>query len=122
MSQLTPNEKHNILRLYLSSNNKDTMESLAHQYNIKGGKRSIINWLQRWDGSPESLERKKGSGRHTILTSKEVKDNIRLPIRNKNSSSQPIHYSDLLPSVIQKTGKIISSRTLRRIGHFTIRS
>ena len=32
------------------------MESLAHQYNIKGGNRSIINWLQRWDGSPESLE------------------------------------------------------------------
>ncbi len=77
---------------------------------------TISRWLQQWDGTPESLERREGSGRHTILTSQEVNDCIRTPIRNENRSSQPIHYTDLLPSVIQKTGKKISVETIRRIG------
>ena len=116
MSHLTPNEKHNILRLYVSSDHRYTMKSLSQQHNIKGGRKTMSRWLQQWDGSPESLERREGSGRHTILTSKEVKDTIQLPIRNKNPNSQPVHYTDLLPSVTEKTGKKISSRTLRRIG------
>jgi transposase len=116
MPQLEPYQKHNILQLYLSSDNHDSMETLAHRYNIKGGKYTIIRWLQQWDGTPESLERKKGSGRPTILTSKEVRDTIQLPIRNKNRSSQPIHYTDLLPSITQKTGKKISLSTIQKIG------
>jgi transposase len=116
MPQLTPNEKHDILTLYSSDNSKYSMESLAHQYEIKDGKQTIWRWYHQWNGTPESLERKSGSGRPTILTSKEVKDNIQLPIRNKNRSSQPIHYPDLLPSITKKTGKKISVETIRRIG------
>jgi hypothetical protein len=92
------------------------MKSLSQQYNIKGGSKTMSRWLQQWDGSPESLERREGSGRHTILTPQEVKDTIQLPIRNKNRSFKPVHYTDLLPSVTQKTGKEISVETIRRIG------
>jgi hypothetical protein len=92
------------------------MKSLSQQYNIKGGSKTMSRWLQQWDGSPESLERREGSGRHTILTPQEVKDTIQLPIRNKNRSFKLVHYTDLLPSVTQKTGKEISVETIRRIG------
>jgi hypothetical protein len=92
------------------------MKSLSQQYNIKGGSKTMSRWLQQWDGSPASLERREGSGRHTILTPQEVKDYIQLPIRNKNRSFKPVHYTDLLPSVTQKTGKEISVETIRRIG------
>ncbi len=117
MSHLTPKQKHNILRLYVSNDHRYTKQSLSDQYNIKGGRKTISRWLQQWDGTPESLERREGSGRPTLLTPKQVRDTIQLPIRNKNRSSQPIHYTDLLPSVIQKTGEKISIQTLRRIGH-----
>ena len=75
------------------------------------------NWYQQWTGSPKSLERKKGSGRHKLLTSKQVKDLIQIPIRNKNRASVPVHYPEIQSSIVEKTGKTISLRTVRRIGH-----
>ena len=117
MPQLAPKQKHDILTLYSSKNNTQLLQSLAHRYNIKGGKRVVWRWYQQWDGTPQSLERKKGSGRPTILTPTEVRDTIQLPIRNKNRASVPVHYSDLLPSITEKTGKKISLSTIQRIGH-----
>ena len=116
MPQLTPNEKHNILTIYSSDKHKHTFESLAHQYNIKGGRQVIQNWYKQWNGTPQSLGRKKGSGRPTILTSQQVNDYIRTPIRNKNRSSKPIHYPQLHSSIQQKTGKQISLRTVQNYG------
>ena len=81
MPQLTANQKHNILTIYSSTDNTYSFESLAHQYNIKGGKNVIWRWYQKWDGTPQSLGRKKGSGRPTVLTSQQVNDYIRTPIR-----------------------------------------
>ncbi len=50
----------------------------------------------------ESLERKQGSGRPKILSSTQVKNYIQIPFRNKNRSHQPVHYTQLLPSVQKK--------------------
>lgn len=116
MSHLTPQQKHDILRLYLSSDTRYNMTTLSQQYNIKGGRMTISRWLQQWDGSPESLERREGSGRPTILTPKEVKDNIQLPIRNKNRSFKPVHYPQLHATILQKTEKQVSLRTVQRYG------
>ena len=116
MSHLTAQQKHDILKLYSPHDHNHSFAALAQQYNIKGGRQVVENWYHQWTGSPKSLERKKGSGRPTILTSKEVKDTIQLPIRNKNRSSQPVHYPDLLPSMTEKTGKNISLRTIQRTG------
>lgn len=116
MPQLTPKQKHDILTIYSQKKHNHSFESLAHQYNIKGGKKTLIRWYQQWNGKPESLERKKGSGRHTVLTSQQVNDYIRTPIRNKNRSYKPIHYTQLHTSIKQKTGKQISLRTVQNYG------
>lgn len=117
MPQLTPKQKHDILTIYSQNKHIHSFESLAHQYNIKGGKILLSRWYHQWNGTPQSLERKRGSGRPTILTSAEVRDTIQLPIRNKNRASVPVHYPDLLPSITEKTGKKISLTTIKRIGH-----
>ena len=116
MPQLTPKQKHDILTIYSSNNNTHSFESLAHQYNIKGGKNVVWRWYREWDGTPQSLERKVGSGRPTILTPLQVNDHIRMPIRNKNRSYKPIHYPQLHSSIQQKTGKEVSLRTIQRYG------
>jgi hypothetical protein len=116
MPQLTPNQKHNILTLYSSKNSAHTFESLARAYNIKGGRDIVARWYHQWDGTPHSLERKKGSGRHTILTSQQVKDYIQIPIRNKNRSFKPIHYPEIHLSIQQKTEKQIALRTVQNYG------
>ena len=117
MPHLSPKQKHNILKLYTPNDRNHSFESLARHYFIKGGNRVLQNWYRQWNGTPQSLERKRGSGRPKLLTSKQVKDYIQIPIRNKNRSSVPVHYPDLLPSITEKTGKKFSLRTLRRIGH-----
>jgi transposase len=116
MTHLTPNEKHNILLIYSSINNKHSFESLAHQYTIKGGGRVIQNWYHRWNGTPQSLERMRGSGRPSLLTAQQVNDYIRTPIRNKNRSSKPVHYPQIRSSVERQTGKQISLRTVQNYG------
>lgn len=116
MHQLTSNLKHHILTLYQPRNRNRSFQSLAHQYNIKGGKQVIQKWYKQWNGTPQSLERKKGSGRPKLLTSTEVREYIKRPIRNKNRSCIPVHYPQLLSSIHEKTGKQISIQTLRRIG------
>jgi hypothetical protein len=116
MRQLTPLQKHNILTLYKRNSNDDNFRALADRYNIKGGMRVIQNWYQQWNGTPESLERRKGSGRKSVLTSRQIKDYIETPIRTKNRSHQPVHYSTLLPSIKERSGTNVSLRTVQRIG------
>jgi len=116
MPQLTPNQKHNILTIYSSENNTHTLASLARQYSLQGGGRLIQNWYKQWNGTPQSLERKKGSGRPFVLTSQQVDKYIRMPIQNKNRSCKPVHYPQLHTSIQQKTGKQMSLRTIQKIG------
>jgi hypothetical protein len=116
MPHLTPNQKHNILTIYSSDKHKYSFPSLADEYKIRGGGRVIRRWYSQWDGTAQSLERKNGSGRPTILTSQQVNDLIRTPIRNKNRSFKPVHYTTLLPSIQQKSGTQVSIQTVRRIG------
>jgi hypothetical protein len=117
MPHLTAQQKHDILKLYSPNDRTHSFAALAEQYNIKGGRQVVENWYHQWTGLPKSLERKKGSGRPTILTPQQVKDYIQIPIRNKNRSFKPIHYPQLLPSIQQKSSTQVSIQTVRRIGH-----
>lgn len=121
MPHLSSNEKHNILKLYQRNSHTHNFQTLAQQFSIKGGEKVIRNWYNQWDGNPQSLERKKGSGRPSILTPQQVNDYIRTPIRNKNRSSKPIHYPQLHSSIQQKTGKQICLRTIQKIGKQKLR-
>jgi transposase len=116
MPQLTANQKHDILMIYESKDTHKSFESLAHQYNIKGGNRVIQRWYRQWDGTAASLERKSGSGRPKLLSSTEVEQCIHLPIRNKNRGHTPVHYPQIQDAIKQKTGKQISLRTIQHYG------
>ena len=120
MPHLSPNEKHNILTLYSNKAHNYSFKSLARQFNINGGGRTIQNWYERWNGTPQSLDRKRGSGRAPVLTSAEVNKCIKLPILYRNRNHRPIHYPEVFVNVKEKTKKQISLRTIQRIGKETL--
>jgi transposase len=95
----------------------NSYESLAARYNITGGGSTIRKWHDKWDGTPESLERKKGSGRPHLLTRTQVYRYISQPIIKKNRQHRPVHYPTLVESVRMKTGLTNISRwTVQREG------
>jgi hypothetical protein len=77
----------------------------------------VQRWHERWDGAATSLQRKAGGGRPRALSRKEVQQHVRAPILRANRAHRAVHYPSLLSSVCEKTGKIVSPRTLRRYGH-----
>ena len=122
MSHLTPEFKHAILRQYLPSSHDNSFGALARRYNIKGGKRTIQRWYARWDGTPASLEQRPGAGRPRLLSAAQIRDTIALPIRNRNRSHCAVHYTELLPTVRDKTGTTVSLATIQRYGKEIVRT
>jgi transposase len=116
MKQFTPEQKHEILLEYSPRTTTHNFAALAHRHAVAGGGRTIQNWFARWDGSAASLQHAKGAGRPRSLTTEEVQRHITAPIRRKNRAHVPIHYSELQPALQQRTGKQVSSRTIRRYG------
>lgn len=116
MKQFTPEQKHEILLEYSPRSSTHSLVALAHRHAVKGGRRTLENWLTRWDGTAASLQHAKGAGRPRSLTAEEVQRHIIAPIRRKNRAHQPVHYSELQPAVEEQTGKQVSSRTIRRYG------
>jgi transposase len=116
MTYFTSQQKHNIL-IHLQSRRSDqSPDDIAALHDVAGGRRTLNNWKRRWNGSAASLERKTGSGRHRLLSTTQVNNLIRTPIKNKNRSHTAVNYPQLLPSIQQKTGKGISLRSLQRYG------
>lgn len=116
MKQFTPQEKHSILLHVRTCRADQSLDDIARLHGVKGGRRTLNNWLQKWDGSAASLEHKHGAGRPRALNKRQVYDLIHMPIRNKNRSHSAISYPQLLPSVQQKSGKQIALRTLQNYG------
>ena len=108
MSNLTPDFKHDILKQYLRHSRDNSFAALACCYNIKGGKGTIQRWYARWNGSPGSLEQRAGAGRPRLLAAAQIRDTIALPIRNRNRAHRAIHYTELLPTVRERTGTSVS--------------
>lgn len=118
MNIFTPQLKHHILSQYQSHSHQNSFETLATRYNVKGGGSTIRKWHNKWDGTPKSLERKKGSGRPRLLSRSQVWRYISQPIIKKNRQHRPIHYTQLLPSIQAKTNHPnISLRTIQREGN-----
>jgi hypothetical protein len=116
MPQLSSKQKHDILTMYANNQPHLSFESIARQHNIKGGKKVISRWWKKWDGTPDSLMRREGSGRPKALTSTEVRECIQLPILHKNRSFEAIHYHEIQSSIKQKIDKNVSIQTVRRYG------
>jgi transposase len=111
-----PKLKHFILTKYQPHRRGSGFDALAQQYGIAGGGRTIKDWYDRWDGTPDSLKRKSGSGRPRLLSEEEVQQYITTPIRKKNRKHTPVHYKDVLQPLRENTGKSVSVQTVRRYG------
>jgi hypothetical protein len=116
MLHLSAEAKHHILLDYSPRSSTDGLTALARRHDIRGGKRTLRNWFQQWDGSAASLERKAGSGKARALSRAQVSRHVRAPILAANRAHRAISYADLLPAVRQKTGKELSLRSLQRYG------
>jgi transposase len=116
MKQFTPEQKHEILLEYAPRSTTHSLAALAHRHAVTGGRRTIENWLARWNGTAASLQRQPVSGRPRSLTPEEVQRHIIAPIRRKNRAHVSILYPELQAAVEERTGKKVSARTIRRYG------
>lgn len=116
MKHITAQQKHDILVHIRDRRGGEQPEEIAARHGVAAGRSTVYSWLQQWDGTPRSLERKAGSGKPRILSAAEVYRHVRAPLLAANRTARPVHYSTLLSSVCQKTGKQVSIQTLRRYG------
>ena len=116
MPHLSAEAKHHILLEYAPHDTTRSLAALAARHAVRGGADVVRRWLRRWDGTPASLQEQRRSGRPRVLSSAQVSQHVRAPILAANRAHRAIHYTDLLPSVRQKTGKELSLRSLQRYG------
>lgn len=116
MVNASPSYKHKILLEYRRGDSKNSFSKIAHRHGIRGGKRTVQRWFQRWDGTLGSLTRKKGSGGKVKLTRKQQALYITKPIRKANRNHAAIHYTDIMETIEEKTHQSISLRTIQRRG------
>lgn len=116
MPHFSADLKHHILLEYSPHDPTRSFAALARRHAVPGGRKVVHDWHSRWNGTPDSLERKAGSGRARTLSRAEVSRHIRAPILAANRAHRAIHYTDLLNSVRTKTRTHLSIQTLRRYG------
>ena len=116
MSHLSAEVKHHILLEYSPHSPTHSFAALAARHGVSGGARTLQRWHARWDHSPQSLERREGSGKARMLSRAQVSRHVRAPILAANRAHRAVHYTHLLPAVRRKTGKQVSIQTLRRYG------
>jgi hypothetical protein len=109
--------KQRVLEHYQPHVRGSGFQALADRYDIAGGRRVVRSWYGRWDGTPQSLERREGSGRPTILSPTQIHRHIGIPIKRSNAQHHAIHYNELYASINAKTGKEVSPSTVRRYGY-----
>jgi transposase len=122
MQTYTPQHKHTILSHYRAGVRGAGFAALARRFAVQGGASAIQRWHQRWDGTPQSLQHKKGAGRPRVLSRREVQQHVRAPILRANNAHKAVHYPGLLQSVRTKTGKQIALRTLQNYGKRELRA
>lgn len=122
MIGFTPQFKHHILQQYQPYSRNRGYQSLARLYGVTSGGSTIRKWMERWNGTITSLQHKKGAGRPRLLSSTQVNNSIRTPIKNKRRVHLDVHYTQLLPVVRQKSGTQVSLRTLQYYGQRDVKA
>jgi hypothetical protein len=112
----TAQRKHDILIHCQSRRASESEVDVAAAHGVIASRKTIFNWRRQWTGTPQSLMRKDGSGRASILTPSEVNRHVRAPILAANRSHRAASYTKIYDLVKQKTRKNLSLRTLQRIG------
>lgn len=117
MIRLTAQQKHDILVHIRNRRNDENPVTVAAQYGVILDRKTVWRWQQKWTGTPQSLEHRRGAGRSPILTPVQVTRYIHRPILAANRSHRAINYPKIHQLVQEKTGKSISLRTIQSIGH-----
>jgi transposase len=104
--------KQSVVNYYIKYQTNISFGHVARQFNIKGGESTV----RRWYNQRHSLKTKPRSGRPSILTKDQIDTYIKKKITEKNRSSEPIHYTQLLPIIKRATKKNPSLRTVQRYG------
>jgi transposase len=110
------NYKQAVLEYYQNNKSTESFASVAKKFNIQSGKKTVFRWYQRWNGTAQSLKQRARSGRPRVLNKSQVYHTIATPINESHKHARPIHYTDLIQSVQQKTHTHCSLRTIQRIG------
>ena len=102
MTDFAPGLRHHILMEYLPHSHDHSFAALAQRYNVKGGKRTVQRWYDRWDGT-------------TSTSAAQIHQHITQPILARNRSHRPVHYDELWQSTKASTGTDLSL-TVQRYG------
>jgi transposase len=116
MKHLTAEAKHHILLEYAPHDATRSFAALARRHAVKGGRRVLLRWHTRWNGTAASLEEKPRTGRPRALSRAQVQQHVRAPILRSNRAFRTVKYTKLLPQVQASTGVEVSRRTLQRYG------
>jgi len=120
MTKYPPSLKHSILLEYRAGDRTRSFRALARLYKIKGGESVVRNWYYRWKSTPESLERKPGSGGHAVLTPALVDKYIRKPVEKARDQHKAIEYRVLKEPLEKAVGHPMSLRTIQYYGKETV--
>lgn len=121
MVTFSAQQKQTILKQYRAGVKGAGFDAIAARFAVDGGGRTLQRWHRRWDGTVQSLQSKHSPGRPRILSRRQVRQYVRVPILAANRKRKAVHYTQLLPSVRQKSGKNLTVRTLRRYGKEQLR-
>jgi hypothetical protein len=116
MPHLSAETKHHILLDYSPGVRGCGFKALAARHGIKGGATLLSEWHRRWNGTVQSLEEGKRSGRPRTFSSAQVRRHIAAPIRNANRAARAVAYPALLTQVQAATQSNGSLSTVKRYG------
>lgn len=108
--------KHRILLQYDPDIPGHSFADLAVKYHVKSGGRTVKNWYDQWDGTPQSLERKPGSGRKSMLTNAQKKKYIRDFVAARHRAGEHVSWADVQKNVYVHTKQRLSVHAVGEIG------
>lgn len=108
--------KHEILLQYEPHVPGCSFQDPADTYTVKGGRRTVERWFKDWDGTPQSLERKAGSGRKPQLTIAQKKKCIRDFVEARHRAGEHVSWKDVQENVYVHTRYKLSEATIGKIG------
>jgi hypothetical protein len=114
-NEYSPHLIQTILKDYKRGVKGHGFEALAKKYNVKGGRKLIRIWYEKWDGTEESLEKHSGGDRRSILSPDEKKKHVSDFI-TKSSKVEAVVYSEVQENVKRKTGVDASITSVKRWG------
>jgi hypothetical protein len=114
-SQYSSHKIQQILNEYKKGVRGHGFQALASKYQIKGGPKLVKYWYSKWDGTENSLKKKSGGDRRSILTEKQKKRYIS-DFVTQTSKKEAVIYSEVKNHVQKKTGKDPSLPTVQRYG------